>query len=113
LLEALPITDIAGDQIRKLLGRSARFTATLRAAPGERAKLIRALVERIIVDDNRIAIKVRRSALLAESVAVDASDDSNGSTSRRRLQAAWRRKQDRSARVAAAEPSLELRSGAD
>jgi hypothetical protein len=80
LLEALAITDIAGDQIPKLLGRAARLATTLRGAPGERAKLIQALVERIIVDENRIAIKVRRSALLAGNVPAAASDDLNGST---------------------------------
>jgi hypothetical protein len=80
LLEALVIADIAGDQIRKLLGRAARLATTLRGAPGERAKLIRALVERVIVDENRIAIKVRRSALLAGNVPADGADNSNGST---------------------------------
>ena len=80
LLEALAITDIVGDQIRKLLGRAARLAARLRDAPSERAKLIRALVERIIVDANRIVIKMRHSALLAENIPADASDGSNGST---------------------------------
>src|SRR5437868_12976768 len=59
LLEALAIADISGDQVRKLLGRGARLATTLRGAPGERGKLIRALVERVIIDENRIAIKVR------------------------------------------------------
>jgi site-specific DNA recombinase len=80
LLEALAIADIAGDRIPKLLGRGARLAATLRDASGERAKLIRALVERIVVDENRIAIKMRRSALLAGNVPADALDDSNCST---------------------------------
>jgi hypothetical protein len=80
LLEALAIADISGDQIRKLLGRATRLAATLRGAPGERAKLIRALVQQVIVDENRITIKVRRSALLAGNVPADASEASNGST---------------------------------
>jgi DNA invertase Pin-like site-specific DNA recombinase len=80
LLDALAIADIAGDQIRKLLGRAVRLAETLRAAPGERAKLIRILVERVIIDENRIVITVRRSALLAGIVPAAASDDSKGST---------------------------------
>jgi DNA invertase Pin-like site-specific DNA recombinase len=80
LLEALAIADISGDQVRKLLGRGARLAATLRGAPGERGKLIRALVERVIIDENRIAIKVRRGALLAGNVPADASENSNGGT---------------------------------
>jgi hypothetical protein len=80
LLETLAITDIAGDQIRKFLGRAARLARALRGASAERAKLTRALIERIIVDENRIAIRVRRSALLARIVPAEASDDSKGST---------------------------------
>jgi hypothetical protein len=80
LLEVLAIADISGDQIRKLLGRAARLAATLRGAPGERAKFIRALVERVVVDENRIAINVRRRALLGGNLPADASDNSNGST---------------------------------
>jgi hypothetical protein len=80
LLEALAISDLSGDQIRKLLGRAARVATMLRGTPAERAKLIRALVERIIVDENRIAIKVRRGALLAGNVPADASGNSKGST---------------------------------
>jgi DNA invertase Pin-like site-specific DNA recombinase len=80
LLEALAIADLSGDQIRKLLGRPARVATMLRGTPAERAKLIRALVERIIVDENRIAIKVRRGALLAGNVPADASGNSKGST---------------------------------
>jgi hypothetical protein len=80
LLEALATAEIAGDQIRKLLGRAARLAATLRDTPDERAKLVRALVERVVVDENRIAINVRRSALLAGNVPANESDDSNVST---------------------------------
>jgi hypothetical protein len=80
LLEALAIADIAGDLIRKLLGRAARLAATLRGAPSEQAKLVRALVERVLVAENGIAIKVRRSALLAGNVLANASEASNGGT---------------------------------
>jgi hypothetical protein len=81
LLEALAITDIAGDQIRKFLGPCALLARTLRDAPGERAEFIQALVERVFVDENRIAIKVRCGALLAGNVPANVSEASNGTRS--------------------------------
>ena len=61
-------------QIRKLLGRAARVAATLGGPPEERAKLVRQLVEKIIVDEKRLTIKGRRSALLGGDVLSSASE---------------------------------------
>jgi hypothetical protein len=66
-------------QIRKLLGRAARVAATLGGPPEERAKLVRQLVEKIIVDEKRLAIKVRRSALLGGDVLSPASEGASDS----------------------------------
>jgi len=63
LLDRLDIPDIPSDQMRRLLGRAARLAATLRNSLGERAKVIRELVERVIVDEKRIVVAMRRSAL--------------------------------------------------
>src|SRR5205807_10631381 len=52
------------DQLRKLLIRAARMAAALGCSPGERAKLVHEFVEKIIVDENTINIKLRRSFLL-------------------------------------------------
>jgi len=49
----------------ELLGRAARMAAALGGSPGERAKLVRELVEKIIVDEKTIIIKLRRGLLLA------------------------------------------------
>ena len=52
------------DQIRKLLGRAARLAAALSGSPEERAKLVRELVENVIVDERTLTIKLRRGLLL-------------------------------------------------
>jgi DNA invertase Pin-like site-specific DNA recombinase len=52
------------DQIPKLLGRAAPMAATLARSPWERAKLVRELVEKVIVDEKTIIIKLRQAALL-------------------------------------------------
>jgi len=46
LLEGPTMPGMSGDQMRKLLGRAARLAAALRRASGERAKIVRELVER-------------------------------------------------------------------
>jgi len=52
------------DQVRKLLSRAAGMAAALGGSPGERAKLVRELVEKIIVDEKTIIIKLRRGLLM-------------------------------------------------
>ena len=62
------------DQIRKLLGRGARLAAALSGPPGERAKIVRGLVEKVVVDDNVLTIRVRRGPLWGGVVPSFASD---------------------------------------
>jgi site-specific DNA recombinase len=80
LLERLSSPGMPGDQIRRLLGRATRLAALLRGAPGERAKIVRELVEQVIVDDKRIMIKMRRGALLGVEASLCASEEPSGST---------------------------------
>jgi hypothetical protein len=79
LLERLGSPGIPSDQIRRLLGRAARLTATLRSSPRERAKIARELIEQVIIDEKRIIIKLRRSAVLGGYVPLCASEE-RGST---------------------------------
>ena len=62
LLDRLGMTGMPSEQVRKMLGRAGRLAATLRGSPAERAKIVRELVEQVIVDDKRIIIKVWRGA---------------------------------------------------
>ena len=64
LVERFGAAGMPSDQVRKLLSRAARMKAALGGSPGERAKLVRDLVEKIIVDEKTIIIKLRRSFLL-------------------------------------------------
>jgi DNA invertase Pin-like site-specific DNA recombinase len=64
LLERLGTAGMPSDQIHKLLGRAARVAAALSGSPEERAKLVRELVENVIVDERTLTIKLRRGLLL-------------------------------------------------
>jgi DNA invertase Pin-like site-specific DNA recombinase len=75
LVERFGAADMPSDQIRKLLNRAARMAAALGGSPGERAKLVRELVEKIIVDEKTIIIKLRRSLLLGGDVPSSALED--------------------------------------
>jgi hypothetical protein len=74
LVERFGAAGIPSDQVRKLLSRAARMAAALSGSPGERAKLVRELVEKIIVDEKTIIIKLRRGLLLGGDVPSSASE---------------------------------------
>src|SRR5258705_9412951 len=78
LVERFGAAGMPSDQVRKLLSRAARMAAALGGSPGERAKLVRELVEKIIVDEKTIIIKLRRG-LLGEDVASSASEAASDS----------------------------------
>jgi site-specific DNA recombinase len=78
LVERFGAAGTPGDQIRKLLGCAARLVTALGGSPGERAKLVRELVEQITVNEKTIMIKLRRGFLLggdAPSSASEAASD--------------------------------------
>src|ERR1700738_1729670 len=79
LVERFGAAGTPGDQIRKLLSRAARVKAALGGSPRERAKLVHELVEKIIVDEKTLIIKLRRGLLLGiPSSASEAARDSAG-----------------------------------
>src|SRR5712672_824897 len=79
LVERFGAAGMPSDQVRKLLSRAARMAAALGGSPGERAKLVRELVEKIIVDEKTIIIKLRRGLLLGEDVASSAAEAASDS----------------------------------
>ena len=79
LVERFGAAGMPSDQVRKLLSRAGRMAAALGGSPGERAKLVRELVEKIIVDEKTIIIKLRRGLLLGGDVASSASKDGSDS----------------------------------
>jgi DNA invertase Pin-like site-specific DNA recombinase len=74
LVERFGASGMPSDLIRKLLHRAARMAAALGGSPGEQAKLVRELVEQIRVDENILAIKLRRRVLLGGDVPSYASE---------------------------------------
>jgi hypothetical protein len=58
-----------------MLSRAAGIAATLNGSPEERAKLVRGLVDKVVVDEKTIIIKLRRGALLGGDVPSSASED--------------------------------------
>src|ERR1700730_16661574 len=62
LVERFGAVGMPSDQIRKLLSRAARMAAALGGSSGERAKTVRELVEKVIVNEKTLIIKVRRGA---------------------------------------------------
>src|SRR5712671_4666872 len=79
LVERVGAAGMPSDQVRKLLSRAARMAAALDGSPGERIKLVRELVENIIIDEKAIIIKVRRGLLLGEDVPSSASEAASDS----------------------------------
>jgi site-specific DNA recombinase len=75
LVEQFGAAAMPSDQIRKMLGRAAGIAATLNGSPEERAKLVRGLVDKVVVDEKTIIIKLRRGALLGRDVPSSASED--------------------------------------
>jgi len=77
LLERFGTSGMPADQIRKMLGRAPRLAAALSGSPRDRAKLVRGLVEKVIVDKETIMIKMHPSALLGRDGPSPASEDPN------------------------------------
>jgi hypothetical protein len=75
LVERFGTAGMASDQIRKMLGRAARAAAVLSRSPGERAKLVRELVEKVVVDDQSLTVKLRCGPLLDGGVPSSASEE--------------------------------------
>jgi hypothetical protein len=80
-----------GDQLRKLLSRAASMAAALGGSPAERAKLVRELVEKIIVDEKTLTIKLRRDLLLGGDGPSCASDEPSDSAVQLTADAAFTR----------------------
>ena len=56
-------------QTRKLLDRRARLAAALKRSQADRAKVVRDLIEKVVIGDNAITIRVLPSALWGAAVA--------------------------------------------
>ena len=79
LLEGYGAGGMPVDQMRKMLARAARLAAALSGSPQDRAKLVRGLVEKMIVDEKAITIKMRPGALSGRDGPSPALEDPSSS----------------------------------
>jgi site-specific DNA recombinase len=77
LIQQFDAAGMPSNQTRKMLGRAVRMAATLSGSPGERTKLVRGLVEQIILDENTIIIKLRHGPLLGRDIRSSASENAS------------------------------------
>jgi site-specific DNA recombinase len=74
LLECFDTAGIASDQTRKMLSRATRLVAALNRSPAERAKVVRDLIEKVVIEENTITIRVRRGPLLGGLVSSSSTE---------------------------------------
>jgi hypothetical protein len=79
LVERFGPAGTPGDQLPKLLSRAAHMATALDGSPGQRAKLVRELVAKIIVDEKSITIKLRRGLLLGGHLLSSGSETASDS----------------------------------
>src|SRR5262249_52860612 len=75
LLERFATGGMPADQIHKMLARAPRLAAALSGSTKDRGKLVRGLVENVIVEEKRIMIKVRLGALVGRDGSSPALED--------------------------------------
>src|SRR5467141_3132656 len=69
LLERFGTAGVPGDQTRKMLDRATRLAAALNRSLADRAKVVRDLIEKVVIEGNAITIRVRRGPLLSGPVS--------------------------------------------
>ena len=92
LLERFGTAGIPSDQTRKMLDRATRFAAALNRSPAQRAKVVRDLIEKVVIEENTITIRIRRSSLSGGAVAPPSSESPSDSPIELTAPVAFRRR---------------------
>ena len=92
LFERFGTAGIPGDQTRKMLDRATRLAAALNRSPAERAKIVRDLIEKVIVDQQTVTIRIRRSSLSGEAIVPPSSENPSDSAIELTAPVAFRRR---------------------
>src|ERR1700730_17584169 len=74
LLERFDTAGTPGDQTSRMLGRATRFAGALNRSPAERGKVVRAIIEKVVIEEDAIMIRVRRSPLSGGAVMPPVSE---------------------------------------
>jgi len=92
LLARFDTAGVPGDQTSKMLDRATRFAGALNRSPAERAKVVRDLIEKVVIEEDAITIRVRRSPLLGGAVMPPASENPSDSPIELTAPVAFRRR---------------------
>src|SRR6202023_738215 len=92
LLARFDTAGVPGDQTSKMLDRATRFAAALNRSPAERAKVVRDLIETVVIEEDAIMIRVRRSPLLGGAVMPPLSENPGDSAIELTAPVAFRRR---------------------
>src|SRR5437899_9821561 len=79
LIERFDTAGIPSDQTRKMLDRATRLAAVLKRSPAQRAKVIRDLIEKVVIAENTITIRIRRRSLSGGAVVPPSSENPSDS----------------------------------
>src|SRR5467141_727164 len=85
-------TAIPSDQTRKMLDRATRLAAVLKRSPAERAEVVRDLIEKVVIEENAITIRMRRSSLSGGAVVPPSSENPSDSPIELTAPVAFRRR---------------------
>src|SRR5438552_7684990 len=85
-------TAISSDQTRKMLDRAIRLAAVLKRSPAQRAKVLRDLIEKVVIEENAIMIRMRRSSLSGGAVVPPSSENPSESPIELTAPVAFRRR---------------------
>ena len=92
LLERFDTAGIPGDQTSRMLDRATRFAAALKRSAAERATVVRDLIEKVVIEEDAIMIRVRRSPLLGGAVMPPLSENPSDSPIELTTPVAFRRR---------------------
>src|SRR5712671_3277801 len=92
LLERFDTAGVPGDQTSKMLDRATRFAAALKRSPAERAKVVQDLIEKVVIEENAIMIRVRRGPLLGGPVSSSSAENPSDSPIELTAPVAFRRR---------------------
>src|SRR5262249_21817462 len=92
VLDLVGTAGISSDHIRRLFSRARRLATTLSGAPGQRTAIVRELVEKVIIDVDGLAVRVRNAAVLGGTVASPAPDSASNALFELKAAVAFRRR---------------------
>jgi hypothetical protein len=92
LLDHIGTAEMPGGQVSRMLSRAGRLAAALARSPAERANTLRELVDRIIISENAMTIRIRRSALFAGASSASESDGSSSTSIELKTAVAFKRR---------------------